>query len=223
MDHRELGRAQAVVQRDRQRREAVGRHAAADVGRAGSGRSRRPSAALIAISQAVTALTRTSCRRRRSVSRAAGDRRGCVTVSVLLELGERVVEVVVDHDAVAIHAGLARPVACGSRPAPIPSPTSRARRSPQRSSGAAPAAIASSTDCGRSTTGTATAPDRRQRRDPLRLDAAADRDARDAGRRGPAGHAEGGLAEGGLGVDAALAGEDEVGAGELRGEARSPP
>ena len=142
---------------------------------------------------------------------------------VLLELGERVVEGVVDHDAAAVHAGTATAAACGRGSAAIPSPTSRASRSPQRSSGAAPAAIASSTDCGRSTTGTATAPDGRQRRDPLGLHPAADRDARDAGRRGPAGHAEGRLAEGGLGVDPALAGEHEVGAGELLGEAGRPP
>ena len=55
--------------------------------------------------------------------------------------------------------------------------TSRASRSPQRSSGAVPAAIAASTDCGRSTTGTATAPTAASASMPVGLHAAADRDA----------------------------------------------
>ena len=53
----------------------------------------------------------------------------------------------------------------------------------------------------------------------LRLDPAADRDAAHAGGLRPAGDAEGRLAERGLGVDPALAGDHEVGPGELRVEA----
>ena len=93
-------------------------------------------------------------------------------------------------------------------------PTRRARRSPHRSTGA---------DTGghrgfdrhrmlrdRDRDGT----DRREGLDAFDLDAAADGETRDAGCLGTAGDAESRLAEPGLGVDPALAGDDEVGAGQ---------
>ena len=61
-------------------------------------------------------------------------------------------------------------------------------------------------------------PRRRERIDPVELDAATDRDARHACLGRPPGDAQRGLAEAGLGVDPALAGDDEVGAGQPRRE-----
>ena len=57
-------------------------------------------------------------------------------------------------------------------------------------------------------------PDGPERLDPVELDPATDRDARDARLGGPPRDAQRGLAEAGLGVDPALAGDDEVGAGQ---------
>ena len=64
-------------------------------------------------------------------------------------------------------------------------PAARAARRSARA-GAAPAAIASSTDCGRSTTARRRRRRAREGLDALGLDAATDRDARHAGRRAPA-------------------------------------
>ena len=61
--------------------------------------------------------------------------------------------------------------------------------------------------------------ERRRGRRALRFDAAADRDAAHAGGLRPSGDAEGRLAERGLGIDPALAGDDDVGPGELGVEA----
>ena len=98
-------------------------------------------------------------------------------------------------------------------------PTRRAIRSPQRSSGRGPAAIASSTVCGRSDDRHGDGADgRERRRSPSGSHAAADGDAGDARGLGPPRDAERGLAERRLGVDPALAGDDEVGARQLRVE-----
>ena len=70
--------------------------------------------------------------------------------------------------------------------------------------GAAPAAIASSSDIGRSVTGTTTAPRSRQGGDALRQHAAAEADACDTRLAGALGDPARGLAERGLLVDAAL-------------------
>ena len=91
--------------------------------------------------------------------------------------------------------------------------TSRAIRSAQRSRGSVPAAIAASTAAG-VRDGDRDRADGGQRVDALGLDTATDRDAGHAGRLRPAGDPEGRLAERGLGVDAALPGDDEVGVRE---------
>ena len=90
----------------------------------------------------------------------------------------------------------------------------RARRSPQRSTGAAPAAIAASTVIGRSATGTATAPTAARASIPSGSTPPPTAMHGTPAACGAPGDAERGLAERGLGVDPALAGDDEVGAGE---------
>ena len=94
--------------------------------------------------------------------------------------------------------------------------TRRAIRSPQRSTGAEPAAIAASIDLWLLRDRDDDGAEPGERVDPLGRHAAADDDARARRpRRAALGDAERGLAERGLRVDAALAGDDEVGAGEL--------
>ena len=100
--------------------------------------------------------------------------------------------------------------ACSPRPT-IPSDTSRAIRSPQRPTGAGPAAMAVSTLCGDLRDRHDDRAHARQRRDAARRDAAADDDARRAGGPGSPSHAERGLAVRRLLVDAALAGDHEIG------------
>ena len=92
--------------------------------------------------------------------------------------------------------------------------TSLASRSPQRSSGAAPAAIAFLDRHRPLDDRHRRRADVRQRTDAVDLHPATDRDARHAGRDAPFRDAERGLPEGGLGVDPPLAGDDEVGSRE---------
>ena len=112
------------------------------------------------------------------------------------------------------------PAKPGVRPTRAPTATSRASRSPAAATSGAALAMASRRAIGRSTTGNRDAPQRIEGRGPFRRDAAADRQARNAGGRGAPGHAQGRLAEGGLGVDLALARDDQVGPGQTLVEAR---
>ena len=86
----------------------------------------------------------------------------------------------------------------------------RASRSPQRSRGRAPRLHRGLDRLGPLDDRDGDGADRRQGLDPLGFDAAADGDARDAGLGRPPRDAERGLAERGLGVDPALAGDDQV-------------
>ena len=105
-----------------------------------------------------------------------------------------------------------------------PRSTSRASRSPQRSTGVdARRPSPPRPSAGARRPGTATAPTAREGLDPVGLDPATDRDARHARLGGPPRDAQGGLAEAGLGVDPALAGDDEVGVREPGRRSRSPP
>ena len=88
--------------------------------------------------------------------------------------------------------------------------TSRASRSPQRSRGATPAAIAASIDWGRSLTGTATAPTAIEGLDALRRRRRPRRRCTGRPLRRRAGQPQARLAERGRRVDPALAGHDEV-------------
>ena len=104
------------------------------------------------------------------------------------------------------------------------SASTRGGRSARRSARPAPRRRPSPLrcDCGRSTTGTATAPRRREGRDPVWSHAAADRDAGTPA-SAPGAPRQRRLAERGLRVDLALAGDHEVRAAPACRRSRWPP